>query len=243
MNKIFTFGDGYATGHIWPEWPQMLQALLPEYQIVNTAGIGAGAEFLVSGMIDLLPDMHHQQAIVQWPQADRFDKLLQDQSWDTTISNDSVYHFNRVHDTQKREWWLSSASDSVKLYHEHYVQSLQSYRRLEVFKTLVTHTLNHIACATVHTSTPDQEFYSKQTRFITTRQNQVQPGPVVHFYWTVEKILPKLTVQVDQSRLVMLENLINKTNWVPYDPDRESIWQDIVRKLHPKSQQMYKVQN
>jgi hypothetical protein len=229
MNKIFTFGDGYATGHIWPEWPQILRALLPEYQIINTAGIGAGAEFLVSGLIDLLPIMHHQQAIVQWPQAIRFDKLLQDQSWDSIISNDSIYHFNRVHDTQQREWWLSSASDSVKFYHEHYVQSLQCNRRLEIFKTLVTHTLNDIGCSTVYTSTQDQEVYSKQTKFITTRQDQIQPSPIVHFYWIVEKILPKLTVQVDQSRLLILEALINKTNWVPYDPDRDSIWQDIIK--------------
>lgn len=229
MNKIFTFGDGYATGHIWPEWPQILQALLPEYQIINTAGIGAGAEFLVSGLIDLLPDMHHQQAIVQWPQAIRFDKLLQDRSWDSTISNDSVYHFNRVQDTQQREWWLSSASDSVKLYHEQYVQSLQSQRRLEIFKTLIKHTLNDVDCDTVYTSTQDQEIYSKQTKFITTRQNQIQPSPIVHFYWIVEKILPKLTVQVDQSRLQLLEDLINKTNWVPYNPDRDSIWQGIVK--------------
>ena len=233
MNKIFTFGDGYATGHIWPEWPQILQALLPEYQIVNTAGIGAGAEFLVSGLIDLLPDMRHQQAIVQWPQSNRFDKLLQDQLWDSTISNDSVYHFNRVYDTQKREWWLSSASDSVKLYHEQYVQSLQSQRRLEIFKTLITHTLNDVDCDTVYTSTQDQEFYSKQTKFITTRQNQIQPSPIVHFYWIIEKILPKLTVQVDQTRLAILEDLINKINWIPYGPDRDSIWQDLVKKLHP----------
>lgn len=231
MNKIFTFGDGYATGHIWPEWPQILQALLPDDQIVNTAGIGAGAEFLVSGLIDLLPAMHNQQAIVQWPQADRFDKLLQDQSWDSTISNDSVYHFNRVHDTQKREWWLSSASDSIKLYHDHYVQSLQYNRRLEIFRTLITHTLNDIDCATVHTSTQDQEFYSRQTRFITIRQNQIQPSPIVHFYWILEEILPNLKVQVDQSRLAKLEDLINKTIWVPYDPDRESIWQDVVKRL------------
>ena len=229
MNKIFTFGDGYATGHIWPEWPQILQALLPEYQIINTAGIGAGAEFLVSGLIDLLPDLHHQQAIVQWPQAIRFDKLLQDRSWDSTISNDSVYHFNRVQDTQQREWWLSSASDSVKLYHEQYVQSLQSQRRLEILKTLIKHTLNDVDCDTVYTSTQDQEIYSKQTKFITTRQNQIQPSPIVHFYWIVEKILPKLTVQVDQSRLQLLEDLINKTNWVPYNPDRDSIWQGIVK--------------
>ena len=232
MNKIFTFGDGFATGHIWPEWPQILQALLPDHQIVNTSGIGAGAEFLVSGLVDLLPTMHHQQAIVQWPLPDRFDKLLQDQSWDSTISNDSIYHFNRVHDTQKREWWLSSASDYTKLYHMHYVQNLQSDRRLEVFKTLVTHTLNHVGCAAVHTSTQDQEVYSKQAKFFTTRQNQIQPSPMVHFYWLVEKILPNLSVQVNQSRLAQIECLISRTDWVPYDPDRDSIWQDIIKQLH-----------
>ena len=53
MQKIFCFGDGFATGHIWPEWPQILQTLLPDKQIINTAGIGAGAEFLVSGFADL----------------------------------------------------------------------------------------------------------------------------------------------------------------------------------------------
>ena len=158
---------------------------------------------------------------------------MQDQLWDSTISNDSVYHFNRVYDTQKREWWLSSASDSVKLYHEQYVQSLQSQRRLEIFKTLLTHTLNDVDCDTVYTSTQDQEFYSKQTKFITTRQNQIQPSPIVHFYWIIEKILPKLTVQVDQSRLAILEDLINKINWIHYGPDRDSIWQDLVKKLHP----------
>lgn len=233
MNKIFTFGDGYATGHIWPEWPQILQALLPEYRIVNTAGIGAGAEFLVSGLVDLLPIMQDQQAVFQWPQANRFDKLLQDQSWNDTISNDPVYHFNRVLDNRKREWWLSShsASDSVKTYHKHYVQNLQSDRRLQVFKTLIKHTLNDVNCATVQTSTQDQEFYSRQTRFVTTRQNQIQPSPVVHFYWTVEEILPKLQVQVDQSRFQHLENAINDTSWVPYDPDRDPIWQEIIKRL------------
>ena len=45
MNKIFCFGDGFATGHIWPEWPQILQELAPQYQVINTAGIGAGSEF------------------------------------------------------------------------------------------------------------------------------------------------------------------------------------------------------
>jgi hypothetical protein len=54
MKKIFCFGDGFATGHIWPEWPQILQALVPNCQVVVTAGIGAGSEFLVFIKILLL---------------------------------------------------------------------------------------------------------------------------------------------------------------------------------------------
>lgn len=229
MNKIFTFGDGFATGHIWPEWPQILQVILPNYQIVNTAGIGAGAEFLVSGMVDILTDMTDQQAIVQWPIPNRFDKLLQDQTWDHTIANDNVYHFNRVHDSQDREWWLSSASDSVNRYHQHYVQILQAQRRLEIFQKLVKHTLNDINCQVLYTSTQEQQIYSQQSRFFATRQCQVQPSPVVHFYWLVEEILPNLNVCVDQLVLEQVEKSIVDTNWIPYDPNRDSVWQDIIK--------------
>ena len=111
------------------------------------------------------------------------------------------------------------------------MQSLQGRRRLEIFKTLIKHTLNDVDCNIVYTSTQDQESYSKQTKFIANRQNQIQPSTVVHFYWIVEKILPNLSVQVDQLRLAMLEDLINKTIWVPYDVNRESIWQDIIKRI------------
>jgi hypothetical protein len=232
MNKIFTFGDGYATGHIWPEWPQILQVMLPDYQIVNTAGIGAGVEFLMSGLADHLPDMSDHQAIVQWPDPGRFDKLLQDQTWDNTIANDKVYHFNRVFDGQNREWWLSSASDSILEYHQQYVQNLQAQRRLEIFQTLVKHTLHDINCKVFYTSTHAQQRYSKQLRFSTTRQDQVQPSPLVHFYWLVEEILPNLDVQVNRSKLDRLEKSIIDTVWLPYNPDRDSIWQDIIKQQH-----------
>ena len=89
--KIFTFGDGYATGHIWPEWPQILKALCPEHEIINTAGIGAGYEFLVSNFVYMLPQLHNQATIFQWPHPQRFDKLLEDESWDDIIKNDTTY--------------------------------------------------------------------------------------------------------------------------------------------------------
>ena len=119
MKKIFCFGDGFATGHIWPEWPQILQTLVPDYQVVITAGIGAGSEFLVSGFVDQICNMRDSTVIFQWPQANRFDKLIEDASWKSIIASDPVYHFNVVHDMYDRNWWLSSASKDQTIIEYH----------------------------------------------------------------------------------------------------------------------------
>lgn len=74
--KIFTFGDGFATGHVWPEWPQILQALITDHKVINTAAIGAGSEFLVTHFVDLMPQIQNSVVIFQWPNALRFDKLI-----------------------------------------------------------------------------------------------------------------------------------------------------------------------
>jgi hypothetical protein len=232
-NKIFTFGDGFATGHIWPEWPQILQALLPEYQVINTAGIGAGAEFLVSGFVDWIPDMHGSTVIFQWPGHQRFDKLVEDDSWQYIVSNDPVYYFNTVADGNDRKWWLSSASKSkeVQQYHDQYVQKNQDLNRNRIYQTLVDHTALALDCKILHTSTQDQENFSRLPQFFSTRQSEVQPSPVVHFYWLIEQVLPKVDINVDQVLKHKLERLINQTPWIPYCPDRQETWATICAKL------------
>jgi hypothetical protein len=232
MNKIFCFGDGFATGHIWPEWPQILQVLAPQYQVINTAGIGAGSEFLVSGFVDLIKDMQNSTVIFQWPITNRFDKLLQDDSWQSTISSDPVYHFNINTDHGNRSWWLSSASTNqeIKHYHKRLVQSQQQHLRQQVYQTLVSHTCRNLNCQIVYTSTPEQDNFSRSNRFRLLRQNQVQPSPIVHFYWLIEEILPRANIVIDQEIQKQLETLINQTQWIPYDPDREETW------LHIKNQ-------
>lgn len=232
-NKIFTFGDGFATGHIWPEWPQILQALLPDYQIINTAGIGAGTEFLVSGFVDQVPNMNNGTVIFQWPYHKRFDKLLEDASWQQVIDNDPVYHFNTVTDHGRRKWWLSSASRTKEIqhYHEQYVQSCQDLNRLRVYRTLVDHTALALDCKIFHTSSRDQEQFSQQPRFATTRQTEVQPSPVVHFYWLVEQVLPQIGIAADQKLQLQLEQLIAQTQWIAYCPDREETWATICDQL------------
>lgn len=232
-NKIFTFGDGFATGHIWPEWPQILQAMLPNYQIINTSGIGAGTEFLVSGFADHVPDMSNSKIIFQWPILKRFDKLLQDDSWQQVIDTDPVYHFNTVTDFNGSKWWLSSASNSkeIRHYHQQYVQLCQHQNRHRVYRTLIDHTALGLGCKIFHTSTHDQDQFSKHTRFAATRQTQVQPSPVVHFYWLIEQVLPQIGIVIDQTLQQQLEQLINQTQWVAYCPDREEIWTNICAQL------------
>lgn len=234
MKKIFCFGDGFATGHIWPEWPQILQALLPDCQIINTSGIGAGTEFLVSGFVDLLPDMKDSTIIFQWPTADRFDKLLQDSSWQEIIDNDPVYHFNVVTDTKNRNWWLSSASQTpqVKNYHSLYLQSHQCIQRQVVYKELISHTAVALNSKIIHTSTAAQDSFSRTARFASTRLTEVQPSPVVHFYWIIEQLVPYLDTTVNPVLQSHLEALINQTAWTAYDPDREEIWTNLLNQLN-----------
>lgn len=233
MDKIFCFGDGFATGHIWPEWPQILQALVPQYQVTNTAGIGAGSEFLVSGFVDLIKDMQDSTVIFQWPASDRFDKMLEDDSWQSTIDHDPVYYFNTNTDHYNRKWWLSSASNNqeIRNYHTRLVQPQQHAHRQQVYQTLISHACDNLNCQLIHTSTATQDQFSLDKRFELTRQREVQPSPVVHFYWLVEKILPLTDIAVDDQRQKTLETIINQTTWTPYDPEREEIWLQIKNQL------------
>lgn len=231
--KIFTFGDGYAHGHIWPEWPQILKALLPDHDVINTSGIGAGAEFLVTNFVDLIPQIQNSVVIFQWPIPKRFDKIIQDNSWDCIVDNDSTYSFNRVFDLQNRQWWLSSASKSsdIENYHDFYVQPQQHNTRVDVYQTLVYHTCVSLQCRYISTSTSHQETYSRKSSFINVRQHEIQPSPWVHFCWCKDIILPQLGLDLDITRQQMLEKKLMNHVWLPYDPDREEIWTNMVDSL------------
>jgi hypothetical protein len=233
MKNIYTFGDGFATGHLWPEWPQILQALAPDYPVHNDcSAIGAGAEYLVTGFVDLITELENQLVIFQWPQADRFDKLIEDKHWFHIGKTDPVYHFNflkRPYGT----WWISSASrqEVVQEYHNKFVQAGQHKIRLQNYQTLVRNTLENLNCTYYFTSTHEQQYYSTLNRFSETRQQEVQPSPVVHYYFLMEKILPNINITYNRARAQRLENLIITQTWQAYDPYREEIWRDLVARL------------
>lgn len=230
MNKLYCFGDGYATGHIWPEWPQILKALLLDVEVNIIAGIGAGDEWLVTQLVHELPNVAGSTVIFQWPMIGRFDKLIQDQEWQQIAESDPVYFFN-FYKSHNQTWWASSASErqEVKNYHK-IVQDHQHSQRQQNYKILVEHTLKNLKCTAIFTSTAEQEFYSRQHRFALLRQQEIQPGPAVHFYFVKEILRPQLNV-VPQC-LNRLEQAILNQAWIPYDPDREEIWNSIVKKIH-----------
>lgn len=233
MKKIYTFGDGFATGHLWPEWPQILQALVPDYSVNNTcSAIGAGAEYLVTGLVDLVPELANNLVIFQWPMAARFDKLIEDKHWFHVGKTDPVYHFN-FHKRPYGIWWISSASQQpqVREYHEKFVQSEQHKIRLQNYQTLVRNTLENLNCGYCFTSTHEHQYYSTLNRFAEIRQQEVQPSPVVHYYFLIEKILPQINIVYDSARAAKLETLITAQSWQSYDPDSEEIWRDLVARL------------
>ena len=233
MNKIYTFGDGFATGHIWPEWPQILQALLPGSMVINSAGIGAGPEWLVNRFVDELPEMNNSAVIFQWPQADRLDKIIEDQHWQDIADNDKIYYFNQyTKDTVK--WWLSSKSTAVQVqeYHTNYIQAQQHTNRLKNYKILVENSLQNINCNYLFTSTAEQNNFSWLPQFRSVRQDQVQPSPPVHLAWLEQTILPNIDIIYNPQRLLFLKELVNQQQWIPYYYDRQYLWDNIILALN-----------
>jgi len=226
MNNIFCFGDGYAHGHIWPEWPQILQALLPNTQVTAHTGIGAGNEYLINSVIQLGDKIDGQTVIFQWASPYRFDKLIQDNTWIDRAKNDPVYHFN-LYNSSEGIWWLSSASTDEKIqeYHNLFVQSKQAELRFTNQKILLENYLKLKKCKYLFVSTGSQEQFVLSHPAATSRGTEVQPAPLLHFYYIKEILDPQLTLNIDPARYDKLENLIKQHHWQAYDPDREEIWQ------------------
>jgi hypothetical protein len=226
MNKIFCLGDGYAHGHIWPEWPQILQALCPEHTVVPITGIGAGNEFLISQL--LTQEVSNQKVIFQWAQHNRFDKLLQDHNWKTIAESDPVYHSNFYQSNDQR-WWLSSASHlpEIAKYHNFYIQNSQSVLRYQNQQTLIKAYLEFNCAEYYFTSTEIQETFSRQDRFCNLRGMEIQPSPIVHFFFVIEILAPAISLTIDKNQAELLKNRIQNHKWVAYHPDREEIWNNM----------------
>jgi hypothetical protein len=225
-NKIYCFGDGYAHGHIWPEWPQILQTLVPGYSTTVHTGIGAGNEYLINLLIQQGNSISNQTVIFQWAQPGRFDKLIEDEEWLTRAKADPIYYFN-LYDSTYGTWWLSSASKDNKIqeYHNLFVQNKQENLRFCNQQILVKNYLQQHNCKYLFISTNEQEQFCSHHVEQELRGDEVQPSPLLHFYYLTEIILPKLNIIVDAERYKQLKQTIKQHKWKAYDPDRDEIWQ------------------
>jgi hypothetical protein len=232
-NKIFCLGDGYAHGNIWPEWPQILQALLPDLDVVTGTGVGAGNEFLIDTLLNF--DCENQTVIFQWAQPNRFDKLLQDTQWKILAQQDPVYFDNFEHNTSGI-WWLSSNSQTPKIqeYHEFFVQSEQEQLRLKNQKILIENYLQNKKCRYWFTSIKQQEEFCRSHQHKDLRGDQIQPSTIMHFYFVVECIKPALNLPINDELQQALLEKISQTQWKAFDPDRKYIWQEICHEIRSK---------
>jgi len=228
MSNIFCFGDGYAHGHIWPEWPQILQALLPDQPVTAHTGIGSGNEYLINLLIQLGDKIENQTVIFQWAMTGRFDKLIEDDAWLERAKQDPIYHFN-LYESKHGTWWLSSASKDEKIqqYHRLFLQPAQEKLRLANQQILVESHLKLHRCNYLFVSTDEEEAFCSTHVEKHLRGNEVQPAPLLHFYYLTEVILPKLNIKVDSARCKQLEQAIKQHKWQAYDPDQAEIWKTI----------------
>lgn len=223
-------GDGFAHGHIWPEWPQILQALLPDHEIVTKTGVGAGNEFLIDQLLNSHCAGH--TVIFQWARADRFDKLIQDQTWKDMAEQDPVYFFN-FETTTSGTWWLTSATKNHKIqeYHNFFVQNQQAALRIKNQQILVENYLQNQQCRYWFTSTIEQNIFSRRHNQQSLRGSEFQPSPLLQFYFVVERIKPALELAFDPVRQQKLETLLLDTEWKPFDTDQALIWQKICHQI------------
>jgi hypothetical protein len=239
MKKIYTFGDGFASSHIWPEWPVILEALLPDCDFVHYGAVGAGNEYILNAIVHANQTDSEAYFLVQWAQASRFDKLLEDASWDSIIDSDPVYYFNR-NSIADQTWWISSASTQpdIVTYHRHFVQPQQHKNRTRNSIYLAGHLLkdkslffstDEIDCYfdNINWVNSNMSEFSQQERFKQVRQSHVQPSPVVHLAYVKEHLLPHIPFVVDACRLEKLAHRIHTHQWTAYDPDREEIWHNM----------------
>lgn len=246
---IYTFGDGFAAGHIWPEWPQLLEPLL-QTSVKNFGHIGAGNEYIfncaVKSALNADPD---DIFIIQWAPPERFDKLLEDPIWEKLQKTDSVYK-DITAEEYNQVWWATSGSSLAEItkYKQFYIQSQQAVNRTVLYMITLSKMLDSLGIQHLYFLTysfdyslhdnyknlrelpwielnQGMEEWSKQ--YIELRGTEIQPKPIIHVKYIIEKLLPKLDITLDSIICDKIYFLINGINFVPYDIERAQIWIDL----------------
>lgn len=246
---IYTFGDGFAAGHIWPEWPQLVE-VLTHNTVENYGHIGAGNEYIFNCAVkQALLSNKDDIFLVQWADPVRFDKLVEDDKWAELQQKDDVYR-NINSKVFGQNWWCTSGSTlpEIKEYKNLYIQRTQAINRsvcymVALSKMLDSYGIKHGYFLTypfdysVHgnyadltnlpwVDTVDMDTWTTNTGV---RGNEIQPSTVSQCMWVVDKLTAFLSIEPTHASKVL--SLIQESNIIPYDPDRDKFWQDFKNKL------------
>jgi hypothetical protein len=242
---IYTFGDGFAAGHIWPEWPQILEAIT-QIPVVNFGHIGAGNEYIFNCVIKAaLTAKESDLFLVQWADPYRFDKIVEDAQWMDLQQTDPKYK-NIKSTVFDQTWWSTSGSDlkEIQKYRNFYIQHEQAMNRSVLYmisasKMLKSLNIDHKYFLTYKfdysthgnfselSALPwiDFQGMDEWTTNTGVRGDEMQPSPQSQLAWVENKLLPYCTFNVDN--LNKIRYLINNQKFKPYDPDSAQIWSDI----------------
>jgi len=246
---IYTFGDGYASGHIWPEWPQFLEAL-SQQPVENFGHIGAGNEYMFNCAVKTALTANPSDIfLIQWSKPDRFDKIIQDEEWKKIHKSDERYkHIESTIFNQY--WWSTSASaiEEIRHYNKFYIQKEQAINRsvlymISLSKMLKSLNIKHYYFQTYTIDYSGHSNYkdvldlpwielsgmAEWAKSHPLRGNEIQPAPIVHFDWVIEKILPKLNLSLDKEKLLTVSERLH--NFVPHHYDRKQIWENLKNEI------------
>lgn len=232
ITRIATAGDGFAANHIWPMWPHILQMTTVNTTVTSLGKIGAGNEYIFNSVLDHINHHRTDLVIVQWAMCSRLDLLVDSAEKNTIILADTVYSENVYNN-----WWLSSASTQqyITTYHRNYIGYQQHLLRTKNYIISLAAILNQRGIPFKFTNTYSSELYpdldidwtdwlwhepgqgmqeySLQSKFTSTRSDQVQPSPIVHLEWIQEILAPTLDLTWEQGHISKLTHLFNSGDW------------------------------
>lgn len=248
---FYAFGDGFAAGHIWPMWPQLLRAVTQE-SVTNYGHVGAGNEYIfncaVKAALIAQPD---DIFVVQWAQPIRFDKIMQDDNWQQLHSSDLIY--NGISSTKfDQTWWATSASTlpEIQYYHNYYVQPEQAINRSALYMISLAHMLaargiKYVYCNTytidysTHLNASDlnklnwvsQIGMRQWAESLHIEGAEIQPPPATHLKYVLECVLPSLKIDIPATKHLAITQLINNVKWAPSFWDRDKVWEDLQNEI------------
>jgi len=246
---IYTFGDGFASGHIWPEWTQLLEPIL-QTPVKNFGHIGSGNEYIFNCAVkSALTATSSDIFIIQWASPNRFDKLIEDTVWTELQETDSVYK-GIVANSYNQTWWATSGSSLPEIikYKEFYIQVQQAINRTVLYMITLSKLLDSLGIKHLYFSTYffdysshdnyedlknlpwvqfDQGMEEWSRQFSNIRGTEIQPKPLIHVKYIVENLLPKLGIVLDSKISNAVYSLVNSIEFTPYNCDRDQIWNNL----------------